>query len=297
MEEFAFAFANSGEFVPVCTAWVALFIGGYLYARRPKFNFVLKRSSYTLLSGLVYISAMAGGVVYLASPEAMAGAYFFWIVVASHAIFTAVGYLCGIIAVARSLDAYGNRSRWYFCLIPLICLLLNFKPSLEKNKRGALSWIGAISMVCCGLFFFGLGRFIENKLETKILQRFRDATENTLIAGKIAEWTVQSQGLAVSLEQTARDTKTPQRVDEQTILTAVKATETSLEYTYTVSGDLDNIADALKKGISKHLCDSALQPLINMGARIKSTYSSVDGRQVVDVLVDEARCAEVADQA
>ena len=152
-------------------------------------------------------------------------------------------------------------------------------------------------MVCCGLFFFGLGRFIENKLETKILQRFRDATENTLIAGKIAEWTVQSQGLAVSLEQTARDTKTPQRVDEQTILTAVKATETSLEYTYTVSGDLDNIADALKKGISKHLCDSALQPLINMGARIKSTYSSVDGRQVVDVLVDEARCAEVADQA
>ncbi|MGQ3294687.1 MAG: hypothetical protein ACT6U0_21055, partial [Shinella sp.] len=206
-------------------------------------------------------------------------------------------YMNGAIAVARSLDAYGNKSRWYFGFIPLICLLLIFKPSLEKRKRGALSWIGAISMVCCGVVFFGVGRAIENDLEIKMFQRFRDATENTFVAGKIAEWTFKSQGLAASLEQTARDTKTPQRVDEQTILTAIKATETSLEYTYTVSGDLENIADALKKGISKHLCDSALQPLINMGALIKSTYSSADGRQVVDILVDEARCADVADQA
>ena len=294
MEEFAFAYANSGEWIPRIVAWGVMSVGGYIYAQRPAFSFRLRPSSYFLLCCLLYALVMVGELIYLAAPEAMAGQYLFWLMVANHLIYLGFGYLYGAIAVARSVDGYGDKSKWFYGFIPLVNLALLFKPSTERSDKGpVLRWGSALVMVFAGFVLFGFGKGLENNLETLLASRFSEAANNTDVANKIAEATLAAQGLADALRQAANEVKTPTRLDEITTLTDIKATDDSLEYVYTVDTELNSLPDAFLKKVMVNYCAGALQPFLNIGATIKATYQTATGAQLGDVWVNRERCTDL----
>jgi hypothetical protein len=294
MENFAYAYANSGVWIPRLVVWAVMLFGGFLYAVRPRFDLRLQRAVYFLLISCLSTLVVVTGLIYLATPEARAGEYFFWLIVARHLLCLGVGYVFGIVMVARSMDAHGTPGRWVLGFIPIANLALLFVPSLvERAKRPTVfQTIGVYAMVIVGLGIFGFGHHLANNLESIFMARFDSMPSAT--ASQIIRAGVKATGLEEFLRQAASEVKTPIAVDSVTTLVALNATKDSLEYHYTVDTELTSFRDGFLEDVKVRHCQwKTLQPIVDAGAKIRVIYRSTKDVILGDISIDKEQCSRM----
>jgi hypothetical protein len=295
MESVAYAFADNGVWIPRIAGWAIMLLGGFLYSIRPRFDFRLKRSSYFLLTSVVGVLVAIGEFMFLADPEAMAGEWFFWLVVANQFVHFVLGYTLGVISVARSLDGYGTRTRWILGFIPLVNLVLFFKPSDKglSEQPVFLRRASAFAMVLVGIALFGLVREIRADRGDMIVQRFKSSPVGSQARTKLLEARAKARGLKETLENVASGVHIPKKLDKITTLIALNAADDSIEYVYSVDTQLTSLPESFIKLVSVKYCGSDLRPMVNIGATIKATYKTETGVSLGSLSVDKAKCSRL----
>ncbi|QNT69003.1 hypothetical protein [Defluviicoccus vanus] len=153
LEELAYRFLEQGYTVRYLTGSGAVVLGGTVAALVWTEVGRLQRAPYFALSALLLLASAVVESVQLAQPQ-MAAAGLLWAILLIDMLRLLVfGFLYGVVAMARSQDAYGTRGYAVLAFAPVANLILLFRPSKDDAAAGG-AWAVALRGrrgVVCGL--------------------------------------------------------------------------------------------------------------------------------------------------
>lgn len=219
---------------------------------------------------------------------------FVGIIIFSAIVFAVVGYFYGILALARSRDAFGHSGYAFLALIPIANFVLLLKDSrkffspnriptinLLSGKEGVVSGlvIAFVSIALLGFF----GRQSENILAN--MQNNPKAQSATI------EYMVRTQGLEETIKAIVRASQTPVVVDEVTTLKKVESEGSRMRRTYAVDLEDVSLSRSFWYGIEKQICSYVpFSLLLREGAAIEDVYVELDGSLIGAHLVTQESC-------
>ncbi|MGD1879498.1 MAG: hypothetical protein ACFB13_18610 [Kiloniellaceae bacterium] len=202
-----------------------------------------------------------------------------------------VGYFYGIVAMARSRDAFGTRRYAALAFIPLANLWLLLKPS--KNESAADPTIPILTGgfgVATGFVFYLGAVGLSSYLATEVDRIAESATHNTHAQQVSIDYLLRANGLEATLEQLAVGVP-PQKIDQSTSLKHVESHGATLQYVYEVSDDIAVLPNSLSKDLTHKNCSNqAIRPLIEAGATLEHIYLRRSGDVVGTVVVTPEKC-------
>jgi len=293
LEDIAIQYVGQTEIRLQLISYLFTVAGAIVAAIFHKSDITLQRSPYFAYSCILIFIAKGAQFVWL-DPISAAVEGFLWVLMLNDLIVDlAIGYTLGIIAMARSRDAYGHARKAFLAFIPVANLWL----FLARSKDGGLAvrsstpplLTGRLGVLTgCALFIasFVLGAFFQMEAA-----RMAAEVENSPTMGRaVVEMRLRSQGVEKVLGQIAAEVP-PQKVDETTDLLRVEGIGTTLRYTYEVSTNPAALPATLRTNLLQEICTrEGLRPLIEAGATIDYVFDRTDGSEIGVVSVTRDMC-------
>lgn len=294
LEEVALQYVNQTEDNLKLIGYGLAVAGGVLAGLTHRSTSELRRAPYFAYSGLLFLATAAAQLVWLGSIPAMSGGYLWAFMLVDVLVGVAVGYGFGVIAMARSRDAYGHGRMAALAFIPLANFWLLLTPSendVSANRAptiplltGGLGILSGFVMLIAGV---ALATFIKMEGE-----RMAVAAESDPVMQQMGiDFMIRSNGLEPTLKEIALGVATPSPVDETTSLVKVEGDGTTLRYTYEVSVDVDELPDSMRTGLVTQNCNyMAMRPVIEAGGDLQHVYLRQDGSEIGKVDVNRSIC-------
>jgi len=255
----------------------------------------LQRAPYFAFSGALVFIGAASQFVWLGSIPAMAGGFLWVFMLVDVVVSLGVGYAVGVIAMARSRDAYGHARMAFLAFIPFVNFWLLFTPSTNKvsaNRTPTIPLLSGAVGVLTGFVLLiagvALGEFIRMATSRIVAEAENDPAMQR--AG--INMMLRGQGIEETLRQMAAEVPS-QRVDETTTLLRVVADGSTLRYVYEVSTNPDELPMSMQTDLVLHNCTlEALRPVIEAGATVEHVYWRTDGSEIGVVTVTRDICGD-----
>lgn len=288
LEDLAIEFVNMDEGtltgIGVGSAFLG-FISALVVQSRSKSE--LQRAPYFAFSALLYLLTSALSFAWLFSPQAVTLGILWVLVFGVFLIIAVSGYGYGVIALARSRDAFGHGRYAILAFIPIASLVLLGKPS--KNAM-SLNRIPTIQLLSGGLgVLSGIAMFVASYVLSGWAETRLDAmVEN---AAPSIDFLLRTQGIDATLKAMADEARLPHMVDEVTTLAFVKAVGTRLQRTYIVSRDGMVMSTQFRTGLVQNFCAYELFiPLLRAGATFEEVYVNNDGSEIGSQVITRDIC-------
>lgn len=290
MENLAYAYIHLDESAMTGIGFICLLAGSAINYLANKPSAPVPRSVYFFASGAVFLAASVEGLIWLAAPTAIAADKLFLVVLAEIGGLAVFGYLFGFAATGRSIDAYGTPGKWWLAFVPLANLILLFKPSENKSEKGpgkaqaVALVIGAFAMLAGGrVLSIGIQKTVERNTQLA-------ATENPIVADKLAQASLEHSRLEDLLKGVAQEVAVPARLDEITTLTKVSTKGKHIIFYYSLTGAVASIPDAFATKLQRNFCSGPMKSFIERGATVTADYHLADGSSLRTISVDAAQC-------
>ena len=137
LEDAAIQYVNQSEDNLRLIGYGIVIAGAVLAAIVHKSNAERRRAPYFAYSGLLLFIAAAAQLVWFGSIPAMKGGFLWVFMLVDIVVDLAVGYAFGVIAMARSRDAYGHARMAALAFIPIANFWLLLTPSKNEYQPTA----------------------------------------------------------------------------------------------------------------------------------------------------------------
>ena len=249
----------------------------------------LQRAPYFAFSALLYLLSSALLFAWLFIPQAMTLSILWVLVFCVFLIIAVIGYGYGVIALARSRDAFGHGRYAILAFIPLAGLVLLGKPS--KNAM-SLNRIPTIQLLSGGLgVLLGIAMFVVSYVLSDWAETRLDAMVENADPGMGIELMLRTQGIDATLRAMADEAQLPVMIDEVTTLTFLKAVGTRFQRTYIVSRDGMVMSTQFRTGLVQNFCAyEPFMPLLRAGATFEEVYVNKDGSEIGSQVITRDIC-------
>lgn len=251
----------------------------------------LARAPYFSLTMLLLVFASAMSFMWLYGFEATAAGTL-WTLYAAGFLFALIsGYFYGMMAIARSRDAFGTGRYAILSYIPLLNLVLLLKPSKQENSSAQIPvprvFRGALGVTMGFLFVVLSGVFTA--IDTGVTEAMKEEADFETILRPI----IQSKGIEKALTLIAASVRPalPITVDEITQFVSISAEQNRIQRTFVISNDKFVFSDRFRSSIPNTVCgDESLSILIRAGAELEEIYQAADGTELGRQIVAEEQC-------
>lgn len=289
LEQFAISFINLGQEVQSGLIVFFVLVGALVAGFSSNSQNRMKRGAYFLNNSFIVLGLTLSGIIWLASTPALIGGYLWIIVLASVVMSMVAGYFFGLIAMARSRDAYGSNGYAILAFIPIANLWLLFTGSkaVDTAVEQKAGFSGGVASVLVGLFLLALSGAASEMIEQSALDYAADPQNE---ASSI-EAMVHTMGLGGTLQLVAREVRPPLYVDEITTLARIEAYDRELSRTYLISDENISLSENFRARITASICGyQAFLPLLEAGAIIRDQYLTTSGRDLGMVSTSMSDC-------
>lgn len=288
LEELAYDYINLSEDGLYLTRLLSLAVGGLIAGVTNKSTYRMRRAPYFANSALIFFGVSLSTVIWFASIPAMLGGYLWVVMTIDIAITIAAGYFVGLIAMARSRDAYGTNGSAVLAFIPVANFWLLFtrsqSPVDDAYDRGLL---GGATGVIVGLFLLLLGAASSVGVEQALLNR----AERPGSAVQGMELMLRANGLEETLRLLAEDAGAPIQTDEITTLASVEGQGNELIRTYVVSRDIGALSFDYRVNTRATICGHPpFAVLLDAGATFHEQYLTSEGRIIGSIVITAFDC-------
>lgn len=253
----------------------------------------LRRAPYFAYSGLLFFIAAASQLVWFGSIPAMTGGFLWVLMLVDVVVGLGVGYAFGIIAMARSRDAYGHARMAVLAFIPIANFWLLFTPSKNEvsvTRAPTIPLLTGALGVLTGFVLHFAGVAVAAFINVEMNRVVAEAENDPAMLHAGIEMMLRGHGLEETLRQVAAGVPS-QRVDETTTLLRASGDGTTLRYVYEVSTNPKALPMSMRIGLVQHNCKfELLRPVIEAGATIEHSYQRTDGAEIGVVTVTRDIC-------
>ena len=194
-----------------------------------------------------------------------------------------VGFPLGLMAAARSRDAFGHPKAAPLAFVPLANLWLLLAPSRPSRGKG-----GGVDVAVAGLFLLALAALLGSLLPHQIALAFGRA--DGVPPSVSVQHLVNAEGLEGGVAFIANRAKPPYRLSDTLTLSSVEAAgaEIATTYTFKAGGPLPK---AFWTAVKNQVCANELMlSLLKAGATVREIYVDDRGRKVGDLPVTRQDC-------
>lgn len=253
----------------------------------------LRRAPYFAYSGLLFFIAAASQLVWFGSIPAMTGGFLWVFMLVDVVVGLGVGYAFGIIAMARSRDAYGHARIAFLAFIPIANFWLLLTPSkneVSANRAPTIPLLTGALGVLTGFVLLFAGGALSVFIQVETNRMVAEAENDSEMRRAGVDMMLRGQGLEETLRQIAAEVPS-QRVDETTTLLRVLGDGMTLRYVYEVSTNANALSMSMRTGFVRHNCTyEALRSVIEAGATVEHVYQQTDGAEIGVVTVTRDIC-------
>ncbi len=291
LEEISYILINMSEAEAAAIGPLLLLVGFIvgLVIRRGK-TWSMRRVPYFIgtCAVLGLFGALPAASLFFSRTDGEYGEYVVWAILAVMlGGVIAGGVASGILAHARSVNAYGHGGRGWMGIVPILGLVLQFKRPLDWEPRTWGKVARDTAGIILGLFLGGIGVFVGMVANEKANEMSRQAANDP---EKGIDWMLRNHGLEASLREVA-SAVTPYRIDETTTLLRMESSGTILRYVYEILPEFADFPSSTRMDIIAVTCaHEPLHPLIDAGATIEHVYLIPDGTQAGSVAVTRRMC-------
>jgi len=288
LENLAYSYINLDQSLMKLIGFICILIGGGIHYLTSKSSAPITRSMYFFSFGVLFLASALEGLIWLAAPSAIVADALFIIVLVEFATFVLFGYLFGFVATGRSKDAYGTTGKWWYGFLPLINLVLLFKPSISPASSG--KWKATI-LVILAFIMMGLAQGLSVGI-LKTVERNSEAAanQNPIVAEKLAQAALNNGNLEDVLIIAARGVSVPIRIDEVTTLSNVSARGKEIRFRYTLANNVSSIPDSFATNLQRTFCTGPMKEFIAQGATVTADYQMENGTPVRVISVNSREC-------
>ena len=291
LEELAFEFIDQNEDALGAIGFGIAFLGfviALIVQSRAKGE--LQRAPYFALSMLLFLISSALTFMWLSSLQVILLG-FLWVLVGAVFLGTAVvGYFYGVIALARSRDAYGHGRYATLAWIPIAnfwLLLKESKNALSINRVPTIPLLSGGVGVIVGFVVAAAGIGLS-----ATFQVYGDRMIEKLDLEASMARMIRYQGLEKALQFIAASPpQLPIVIDEVTTLTTIVADGSRLRSTFVVALDDVTLSDQFRAEIERGIC--TYEPFILLlrdGAAIEEVYVKANGSAIGRHIVTRDMC-------
>ncbi len=288
LEELAQVFITLDEDL-VYAVNAGLALSGFVVALivRSKAKGELERAPYFAFTALLFLLNALFAFIWALLPQALEFGLVRVLVSAAILRDGVLGYYFGVLALARSRDAFGTGGRAFLAPIPVANLVLFLKPSrnVGSDNRIAVNPIVSgrlgVAVGCCGMV---VAMVASGTLLGKAVERNPDPGSGVLFM-------LQSRGLDATLKTIAGQDGLPVLIDAVTTLVRIEAEGSRLRRTYVVEIVGFDLTADFRKEIPLSVC--AFRPfnlLMRAGATFEEVYTREDGSAIGTQIVDRRSC-------
>ncbi|RXV60101.1 hypothetical protein C6W92_14150 [Roseovarius sp. A46] len=292
-EDLAIQYVSQTEDSLRLIAYGIIIAGAIVAAIFHKSTAELRRVPYFAYSGLLFFVAAASQLVWLGSIPAMTGGFLWLLMLVDVVVRLGVGYAFGIIAMARSRDAYGHARVAFLAFIPIANFWLLLTPSkneVSANRAPTIPLLTGTLGVLTGFVLLFASVALSAFIQVETNRMVAEAENDPAMQRAGVDMMLRGQGLEETLRQMAAEVSS-QRVDETTTLLRVVGDGTTLRYVYKVSTNPDALPMSMRMGLVQHNCTyEALRFVIEAGATVEHVYQRTDGAEIGVVTVTRDVC-------
>jgi uncharacterized membrane protein len=269
-------------------------VGAVIAGLRNKSSDELRRAPYFAYTALLFFVASVSQLVWLGSIPAMTGGYLWAFMLVDVVVWLTVGYAVGVIALARSRDAYGHGGMAFLAFIPLgnfWLLLTGSKNAASPNNTPTIPLLSGAVGVVTGFALLISGVALSAFIQTETERLAVLAQDDPALQEVGLDMMLQSSGVEATLQEVAMSMPTPSKVDEITTIVQVAAEGRELIYIYELASSATSLPEAMRTNLSDQNCNYApLRPLFDAGATLVHIYRGLDGIEIGTIKVDRAAC-------
>ena len=246
---------------------------------------LLSRSWYFQRIGIASLALVAVQAAWLWYPTALAYGVS-WLMLASD-LLSALAYGAYMIRIAqaRSRDAYGHTGRAWFALVPLVNLVLLFKPSQSPDAAP-----GSTGAALVGLGLIILSRLAVPALLNAVEQRTLAGMQDPQIQAAATALRVRALGTAAALDILIVAEGAPAEIQTGLTLTAVTRSDLHLTYEFSLDQtDAEVLVDDYRAEVTSSFCDG-LMLYLTAGASATLHYTRSDGHELARIELSLAEC-------
>jgi hypothetical protein len=254
----------------------------------------LRRAPYFAFSCLLILLSVSGQLVWLESSAAMSNGYLWVLMFCDMLVDVLVGYGFGVVGIARSLDAYGQRRMAVLAFIPIANLWLLLTPSKNDTSVNRMSTPRAFTGETGVLLGFGVtfaGIILGIAIGKEVERRATVAQSDPAVQRVGVDLMIRSKGLDSTLRQLAQEVPIPDTIDDTTTLIRVEGNGSTLRYTYQVSTEVGDLPESYSAELVAQNCNFiAMRPVIDAGGGLQHVYLRKDGSEIGTVSVNKYIC-------
>ena len=290
LEVLAFQYTQLPEPGTFVVSFLAIVIGAVLAASlmAPPEG-LLSRSYYFQRIGIASLALVAVQAAWLWYPTALAYGVS-WLMLASD-LLSALAYGAYMIRIAqaRSRDAYGHTGRAWFALVPLVNLVLLFKPGQTPVGSPAAA-PGSTAAALVGLGLIILSRLAVPALLNAVEQRTLAGMQDPQIQAAATALRVRALGTAAALDILIVAEGAPAEIQTGLTLTAVTRSDLHLTYEFSLDQtDAEVLVDDYRAEVTSSFC-SGLMLYLTAGASATLHYTRSDGHELARIELSLAEC-------
>lgn len=296
MEQLAYSYILLPELAMRAIGIGLICLGGIvaLTTRTPSFR--LLRGPYFAATALCTLAMTLTQFWWLGGGAMMQAGTFWLLMIGDFVVSLAGGYAIGVLAQARSVDAYGDPGKAFMAFIPIANLWLLFTASIHPQPappayedKGALAglagWTGGVLGVVLLLLNAAMIRSVTNAVESA------SANDPRLAAGLTRHMAQSDAGLESLLRMSVAQITVPARIDEITMLDRVDVQGTTLSYHYSVASDIAALPANFSDGIFQNNCkNESITPILEGGGALDYVYTNSAGVEIARYHNDKASC-------
>jgi len=286
LEDLTYRYTQQSQAEILLTAFAVIALGALLSASLlPPRGGLLSRSYFYQRLGLASVLLMLNQVWWLLYvPLVLAGVS--WL----PALTDQLGYLAyGAhvirLAQARSRDAYGEASRAWYILIPLLNLVLVFRASQTPGQTP-----GSVAAGVVGVILFALSRLGSAALMTAVEQKTAQDMTDPAAQAAFRSLMIATEGPAPGLDAIIAAEGAPLRVGPDLLLVSVTRQDLHVTYTFKLDAtDASSLNDGYRRDVTSGIC-AAFLPYMSQGASVTLHYTRPDGATVATLDLSLASC-------
>ena len=294
LEDLAITYAGGSEAQHRLNAYCLAVLGAVIAAVLTRGKGELQRAPYFAFSSLLVLATEATQLVWLGSISALTGGYM-WVLAAVDVVGDIIiGYFVGVIAMARSRDAFGHRGHAPLAFIPLANFVLLLKGSKRETTVNRITTVPLMTGgpgVLSGLVVLAAAVALSATLRTQFDRMAEQAGSDPAVQVASVEIIIRSQGLEVALARLASEVDAPRMIDVMTDLLRVEVDSTTLRYHYSVDTEADHLPGSLKQGLTGNMCaDDVIRQIFRAGGAVEHVYSRLEGGEIGTVRITRRSC-------
>lgn len=293
LEDLAFSLLSQPEAVSLSVGYGLLVLGAIIAAVTSRSRSELRRAPYFSYTSILLLASTAVQYLSVYTIDAMAAGVLWLLVLIYLVAAISIGYLFGLISMARSRDAFGHGWWAVLAFVPLANLILLLKASKQEfsgSKIATIPLVTGRAGVLSGFFVFGIALALSWYLDVAMSRMTWDYSNPAEHAAAIT-YMIRSQGLEETLQEMTLEVQVPVQLSELITLHEVEIGPGTIRYILRMAREVFPISDGFRQEVVQSICsDIPLRPILEAGGAVEYTYLSRDLQEIGHFRVTVADC-------